>query len=157
MVDRLRQRIVKTQPGTAELRGGLLYFPHDRQLASPAGGPVEPPAEEPQWVFQYSPTAACQAGQPDAPQVRCDRLSAGEQQMHLLFGELARRRRPGMVIAVDGIETSLHPILQRQAMWDLRQLARDCDARVIVTTHSLEVINTTRGGAFINLDYQSEL
>jgi hypothetical protein len=41
-------------------------------------------------------------------------------------------------------------------MWNLRKIAREWDAQVIVTTHSLEVINTVRGGAFINLDYPAD-
>ena len=89
----------------------------------------------------------------ESPQVRLDQLPSGEQQVLLLFGELARRRRPGAVIAIDELENSLHPTLQRLAMWNLARLAREWEAQIIVTTHSLEVINSVRGGAFINLDY----
>ncbi len=88
--------------------------------------------------------------------VRLDQLPSGEQQALLLFGELARRRRKGAVIAIDEIENSLHPTLQRLVMWNLNRLARDWDSQVIVTTHSLEVINTVRGGALINLDYPED-
>ncbi len=91
-----------------------------------------------------------------SPQVRLDQLPSGEQQVLLLFGELARRRRPGAVIAIDEIENSLHPTLQRLAIWNLSRLAREWEAQVIVTTHSLEVINSVRGGAFINLDYPQD-
>ena len=41
-------------------------------------------------------------------------------------------------------------------MWNLHRIAREWDAQVIVATHSLEVINTVRGGAFINLDYPED-
>jgi ABC-type lipoprotein export system ATPase subunit len=92
----------------------------------------------------------------EAPRVRLDQLPSGEQQVLLLFGELARRRRQGVIIAIDEIENSLHPTLQRLVMWNLRKIAREWDAQVIVTTHSLEVINTVRGGAFINLDYPAD-
>jgi predicted ATPase len=88
--------------------------------------------------------------------VRLDQLPSGEQQLLLLFGELARRRRKGAVIAIDEIENSLHPTLQRVVMWNLNRLAREWDAQVIVTTHSLEVINTVRGGALINFDYPED-
>lgn len=88
--------------------------------------------------------------------VRLDQLPSGEQQVLLLLGELARRRREGAVIAIDEIENSLHPTLQRLIMWNLSQLAREWDAQVIVTTHSLEVINSVRGSAFINLDYPDD-
>ncbi len=101
-------------------------------------------------------TVGWAVGQDDPPKVNLSQLPSGEQNVLLLFGELARRRRPGAVIVVDEIEDSLHPTLQRLAMWNLRRLAREWNAQVIVTTHSIEVINTVRGGAFINLDYPEQ-
>ncbi len=92
----------------------------------------------------------------ERPQVHLDQLPSGEQQVLLLFGELARRRRPGAVIMIDEVENSLHPTLQRLVMSNLHRIAREWDAQVIVTTHSLEVIHTVRGGAFINLDYPED-
>jgi ABC-type lipoprotein export system ATPase subunit len=85
--------------------------------------------------------------------VRIDQLPSGEQQVLLLLGEISRRMRKGAVIAVDEVENSLHPTLQRLVMWNLRQIAKERDGQVIVSTHSLEIINSVRGGAFINLDY----
>lgn len=92
----------------------------------------------------------------ERPPVRLDQLPSGEQQVLLLFGELARRRRRGAVIMIDEVENSLHPTLQRLVMSNLHRLAREWDAQVIVATHSLEVIHTVRGGAFINLDYPED-
>jgi len=92
----------------------------------------------------------------ERPDANLDQLPSGEQQVLLLFGELARRRRQGVVIAIDEVENSLHPTLQRLVMWNLRRIAREWNAQVIVATHSLEVINTVRGGAFINLDYPED-
>ena len=92
----------------------------------------------------------------ERPLVRLDQLPSGEQQVLLLFGELARRRRPGAVIMIDEIENSLHPTLQRLVLGNLERLAREWDAQVIVTTHSAEVINWVRGSAFINLDYPED-
>ena len=88
--------------------------------------------------------------------IQLDQLPSGEQQTLLLFGELARRRRPGVVIAIDEVENSLHPTLQRQVMGNLHAIAREWDAQVIVATHSLEVIHSVRGGAFINLDFPED-
>ena len=88
--------------------------------------------------------------------VRLDQLPSGEQQVLLLFGELARRRRLGAVIGVDEAENSLHPTLQRLVMWNLHRIAREWDAQVIVATHSLEVIHSVRGSAFINLDFPED-
>jgi len=89
-------------------------------------------------------------------QVRLDQLPSGEQQALLLFGELARRRRAGAVIGIDEVENSLHPTLQRLVMWNLHRIARAWEAQVIVATHSLEVIHSVRGGAFINLDFPED-
>lgn len=89
-------------------------------------------------------------------QVRLDQLPSGEQQVLLLFGELARQRRTGAVIGIDEVENSLHPTLQRLVMWNLHRIAREWQAQVIVATHSLEVIHSVRGGAFINLDFPED-
>lgn len=92
----------------------------------------------------------------ERPQVLLDQLPSGEQQVLLLFDELVRRRRQGAVIMIDEVENSLHPTLQRLVMSNLHRIAREWDAQVIVATHSLEVIHTVRGGAFINLDYPED-
>ena len=88
--------------------------------------------------------------------VSIDQLPSGEQQVVLMFGELARRVQRGAVIMIDEVENSLHPALQQKVMWNLRRLARDWDAQFITTTHSREVIETSIGSGFINLDYPDE-
>jgi energy-coupling factor transporter ATP-binding protein EcfA2 len=88
--------------------------------------------------------------------VRIEQLPSGEAQTLVLFGELTRRRRPGAIIGIDEVENSLHPTLQRLVMWNLQRMASEWDAQVIVSTHSLEVINFVRGGAFINLDFPED-
>lgn len=95
-------------------------------------------------------------GQP--AKVRLDQLPSGEKQSLLLFGEIARWRSQvlGGVLMIDEIENSLHPTLQRLAMWNLKTLAREWDIQVIVATHSLEIIQTVRGSAFVNLDYPED-
>jgi|GEM_PF-2133336 len=80
-----------------------------------------------------------------------DQLPSGEQQVLLLFGELAKRRRPNAIIAIDEVENSLHPTMQRLVMSNLRTLAREWDSQVIVTTHSQDVLNSVRGSAAILL------
>ena len=91
-------------------------------------------------------------GKTARPQVRLDQLPSGEQQCLLLFGELARRRRPGAVIAIDEPEISLHPTLQRLVAHRLREFAREWDAQVILATHSLKVLRAVHESERINLD-----
>lgn len=45
-----------------EFYGGLIYFPHDRQLGATKakGGPVEPPLEERQWLFRFTTSESWQ-------------------------------------------------------------------------------------------------
>src|SRR5262245_34113588 len=87
-----------------------------------------------------------------APKVRIDQLPSGEQQYLLLFGELARRRRPGAVILVDEPEISLHPTLQRLVVYQLRKLAREWDSQLILATHSLEVLSAVHESQRMILD-----
>ncbi len=85
-------------------------------------------------------------------QVQMDQLPSGEQQCLLLFGELARRRRPRAIIAIDEPEISLHPTLQRLVVHRLREFAREWDAQVILATHSLKVMRAVHESERINLD-----
>jgi hypothetical protein len=93
----------------------------------------------------------------DVPLVRLDQLPSGEQQVMLLFGELARRRRPGVVIAIDEPELSLHPSLQRLVVHQLRRIARDWDAQVILATHSLEILHSVHQSEIVFLDQLAEV
>ncbi|MEW5987962.1 MAG: AAA family ATPase [Chloroflexota bacterium] len=88
--------------------------------------------------------------------VRLDQLPSGEQQVLLLFGELARRRRPGAVIAIDEPEKSLHPSLQRLVVHQLRRIAQEWDAQVILATHSLEILRSVHESEIIFLDQLAE-
>lgn len=212
LAEKLRKSVSLMHQGKAELRGGLLYFPHNRQLGATRGGPIEPPPEERTWRLHFSSSdrwqgsleqlwvwqnyldlergsterkhltpfvasvqsilgkgrtilvregralasAGWSANGNSVSLIQLDQLPSGEQQTLLLFGELARRRRQGVVIAIDEVENSLHPTLQRQVMGNLHAIAREWDAQVIVATHSLEVIHSVRGGAFINLDFPED-
>ena len=81
-----------------------------------------------------------------------DELPSGEQQILTLFGELARRIRPGAVVLLDEAEISLHPALQRAVLHHLRQLGRKYDLQIILTTHSMELVRAAGPGEVINLD-----
>lgn len=84
--------------------------------------------------------------------LRFDQLPSGEQQVLLLFGELARRRRKGAILMIDEPEISLHPTLQRQIVHQLRRFARDWEMQVILATHSLEVLRAVHESERISLD-----
>ncbi len=88
----------------------------------------------------------------EGPKVRLDQLPSGEQQCLLLFGELARRRRPGGIILVDEPETSLHPTLQRLVVHQLRKFAREWDSQLILATHSLEILRAVHESQRVILD-----
>ena len=88
----------------------------------------------------------------DRPGLRLSQLPSGEQQVLLLFGELARRRRRGAVLMIDEPEISLHPTLQRQVVYQLRRLTREWDMQVILATHSLEVLRGVDESERILLD-----
>lgn len=220
----LQLAVSAMEKGQDPLRGGVLFFPHDRRLNVVRSAVIEEVPSTNEWIFRFTPSDKWQGSLqqlwawqdyrdladfrqrmeeasahdrtiPDRPnlgpfvssiesvlgqgrtivvsdghpyvsvpwaaegsktRVRLDQLPSGEQQILLLFGELARRRRPGAVIMIDEVENSLHPTLQRLVMWNLRRIAREWDAQVIVATHSLEVIHSVRGGAFINLDHPQD-
>lgn len=79
-------------------------------------------------------------------------LPSGQQQVLTLFGELARRLRPGAVVFIDEVELSLHPALQRAVLSHLRRLAREYDLQIVVTTHSMEIIANVAEHEVVNLD-----
>jgi hypothetical protein len=85
-------------------------------------------------------------------EVGLDELPAGEQQVLTLFGELARRMRPGAVVLIDEAEISLHPALQRSVLYHLRQLGRRYDLQIILTTHSMEIVSAVSPHEIVNLD-----
>ena len=91
-------------------------------------------------------------GEADGEWLRLNQLPSGEQQVLLLFGELARRRRKGAVLMIDEPEISLHPTLQRLVVHQLRQFARTWDMQVILATHSLEVLRAVHESERIVLD-----
>lgn len=88
--------------------------------------------------------------------VRLDQLPSGEQQCLLLFGELARRRRQGAVIAIDEPEISLHPTMQRLVIHQLRKFASEWDMQLLLATHSLEVLRTVHDSERVILDRLDE-
>lgn len=89
---------------------------------------------------------------PDGRVVEPYQLPSGEQQILTLFGELARRLRPGAVILIDEVEISLHPALQRLVLFHLRRLAEKYDLQFILTTHSMDLVKAAGGHNIVNLD-----
>lgn len=85
-------------------------------------------------------------------EVGLDELPAGEQQILTLFGDLARRMRPGAVVLIDEAELSLHPALQRAVLFHLRRLGRRYDLQIILTTHSMDLVAAVAPHEVVNLD-----
>jgi predicted ATPase len=52
----LRRHLEEVEQGRAQPVGGLIYFPHDRELRSVRGGTIEPPPAETRWLSRYSPS-----------------------------------------------------------------------------------------------------
>lgn len=88
----------------------------------------------------------------DGSSVEPHQLPSGEQQILALFGEIVRRLRPGAVILIDEIEISLHPALQRAVLYHLRQLAREHDLQIVISTHSMEIVESVAPSEIINMD-----
>lgn len=84
--------------------------------------------------------------------LRIDQLPSGEQQCLLLFGELARRRRMGAILAIDEPEASLHPALQRMVVNRLHTFAREWDMQLFLATHSLDILRSVQPSERMLLD-----
>jgi energy-coupling factor transporter ATP-binding protein EcfA2 len=208
LIEELRQVMVNQRKDPQY--GGLLYFPHNRQLASLSGGVIEPPpTNKNEWLFRFSNAdqwkgsleqfwvwqnyldleegtahqqlesfvktvenilgddrrITVQKGRArvsvpwsmngNGEKVSLNQLPSGEQKILLLFGELTRRRRSGIVIAIDEPESSLHPTLQRRVVHQLRQIANEWNAQIILATHSLEILQSVHESEILFLDQLS--
>jgi energy-coupling factor transporter ATP-binding protein EcfA2 len=89
---------------------------------------------------------------PDGRAMEPHQLPSGEQQVLAIFGEVVRRLRKGAVILIDEVEISLHPALQRAVLAHLRKLAREYDLQVLLTTHSMEIVQSVAPHELINMD-----
>ena len=98
-------------------------------------------------------TATWQESDGSVPLLKLDQLPSGERQVLLMFGELARRRRPGAIIMIDEPELNLHPTLQVLVMHQLRKIAREWDAQIIIATHSLEILRAVHESSRIYLHH----
>ncbi|WP_159397007.1 AAA family ATPase [Sorangium cellulosum] len=52
----LRRHAKEVAQGKAQPLGGLIYFPHDRELRPLRGGTIEPPPDDKPWISRYSST-----------------------------------------------------------------------------------------------------
>lgn len=53
--EELRRYVEAEEQGRGKLQGGLVYFPHDRELRPVRGGTIEPPPNDKAWISRYSP------------------------------------------------------------------------------------------------------
>jgi energy-coupling factor transporter ATP-binding protein EcfA2 len=79
-------------------------------------------------------------------------LSAGEQQVLMLLGEIQRRIHRGSVILIDEPEIHLHPAWQYQFIQALTALCRQYNAQMIVTTHSEDTARAVFPFEYVELD-----
>lgn len=57
IIYRLRQMVQSIRENYLELHGGLIYFPHYRNLLpQPKGGPIQPPPQKKQWLYRFEPS-----------------------------------------------------------------------------------------------------
>lgn len=68
-------------------------------------------------------------------------LSSGEQHELVLLYELLFKTQPGAMILIDEPELSLHVVWQKKFLDDLRDIQRSTNLRVVVATHSPQIIN----------------
>jgi len=202
--------------GESPLRGGVIFFPHTRQLPVHTSGMVVVPAGADAWAFQYQAETrwpasldalwvhldyldlrATRSGKGpgrlaeathllrsalgggrevviDPERIRVEvetpwteetgqrarvllsQLPSGEQQLALLLGEIARRRRPQAILLVDEPELGLHPGMQRLLLGILEHLARELDWQVILATQSAEIVREVSRREITYLDYLDE-
>lgn len=55
--EELRLHAKQVELGGTQPLGGLIYFPHDRELRPVRGGTIEPPPADRRWISRYSPTS----------------------------------------------------------------------------------------------------
>ena len=68
-------------------------------------------------------------------------LSSGEKQILVLFYELIFNTNKNMILLIDEPELSLHIVWQEQFMDDLEKIIKLNNIKVIVATHSPQIIN----------------
>lgn len=73
--------------------------------------------------------------------LKLEQLSSGEKQEIVLFYELIFETEKGLLLLVDEPEISLHIVWQKMFMEDLERVAKLCDLRAIIATHSPQIIN----------------
>lgn len=95
LIEKLRKSVSLMQQDKAELYGGLLYFPHNRQLKVSRGGTIEPPPEERPWRFHFSPA--------DRWQGSLEQLWVWHNYLDLEQGIFERRNLQPFVEAVESV------------------------------------------------------
>ena len=69
-----------------------------------------------------------------------EQLSSGEQNILIMLLELRRRLLPHSIVLIDEIENSLHPAFQHRIVNGLKQLQEETPFQLIVTSHSLTIL-----------------
>jgi ABC-type ATPase involved in cell division len=71
-------------------------------------------------------------------------LSSGEQHELIMFYDMLFRIAPGALVLIDEPEISLHVAWQRQFLDDMTRVSRLSSARILIATHSPQIIGKWR-------------
>lgn len=86
-----------------------------------------------------------------------DRLSSGEQNILIILLELIRRLTHGSIVIIDEIENHLHPAYQYKLIYALKKLQEEFYFQLIMTTHSIDILNAVGPGNTLFLTDYSDL
>lgn len=78
-------------------------------------------------------------------------LSAGEESLLIIATQLYLRASQNAIFLIDEVDQSLHPEFQEQAMRLLKQLQKDKDCQIIISSHSEIIWNHFEEQGFISL------
>lgn len=86
-----------------------------------------------------------------------DEMSSGEQNLFIILLELRRRLTHGSIVMIDEVEESLHPAYQYKLIYALQKLQAMYHFQLIMTTHSLDILDAVGPGNTLFLTDYSEL
>jgi ABC-type lipoprotein export system ATPase subunit len=87
----------------------------------------------------------------DEKEHELERLSSGEESLLILATQLYLRASKNAIFLIDEVDQSLHPEFQEQVIRLLKQLQKDKNCQIIVSSHSEIIWNAFEDKGFISL------